>query len=159
MRDRMDMTPPRTVLTSPPGLRPQDGRDLYRRGLLALRSGDADAAVGLLIAGLRRQPSHQGMRRILVRTLLAEGRFQQGLVQADACLAAAPDDRALHFARGTALHGLGEWARACATLTRAAALRSDHASSCGGPAFARADLDDREPAGVPGNSACVSPRD
>lgn len=119
-----------------------DGRALYIQGLVALRDSDTDAAVELLTAALRRQPSHQGMRRNLMRALLAASRFRQALMQADVCLLAAPHDAELHFARGSALNGLGEPARASAALTRAAAFRPDHAATFLNLANAQADLDD-----------------
>jgi Flp pilus assembly protein TadD len=146
MQNPAEFQPSRAIPTSPPEPLPQGGRELYIQGLLALRSGDADAAVELLITALRRQPSHQGMHRNLVRALIAAGRFQQALMQADACLAAAPDDAELHFARGTALNAMGETVRACVALTRAAALQPNHAPSWLNLANARADLDDLEAA-------------
>ena len=136
------IAPPRAVKPSPLEPRPEVGRGLYIQGLLALRDGNADGAVSLLLAALRWQPSHQGMHRNLVRALVAAGRFQQALEQADAGLLAAPDEAEFHFARGTALNALGEPDKACAALTRAVALRPRHAPSLLNLANARADLDD-----------------
>ncbi len=142
MHKTAELAVPPAALTPSSDLQPEDGRGLYIQGLHALRSADFDAAINHFIAALRRQPTHQGMRRNLVRALMAAGRFRQALLQADACLAAAPDDAELHFARGSALNGLGEPARACAALMRAAALRPDHAPTCLNLANAQADLDD-----------------
>ncbi len=119
-----------------------DGRALYIEGLIALRDGDAEGAAGLLTAALRRQPTHLGMRRNLVRAFLAAGRFDNALVQAEACLAAAPDDAELHLARGSALGALGQPVKACAALTRAVSLQPDHAAACLNLGNAWADRDD-----------------
>lgn len=142
MRSAAELVAPE--LAPAPAAEPQrdDGRALYVQGLVALRDGDAEAAVGLLTVAVRRQPAHQGARRNLMRALLALGRFHQALMQADICLLAAPDDGELHLGRGTALNALGEPALACAALTRAAALRPDHAPSFLNLANAQADLDD-----------------
>ena len=136
---------PATAELVPPAfgpMPPDDGRALYIEGLIALRNGDADGAAGLLTAALRRQPSHLGMRRNLVRAFIAGRRFQNALLQADACLSQEPDDAELHYARGSALTALGEPVKACAALTRAVALRPNHAASCLNLANAWADLDD-----------------
>lgn len=69
------IAPPRAAQPSPLEPRPEVGRGLYIQGLLALRDGDADGAVRLLLAALRWQPSHQGMHRNLVRALIAAGQF------------------------------------------------------------------------------------
>ncbi len=109
---------------------------------MALRDGRAEAAAELLQRALRREPGHAGMRRNLVRALLAAGRFEQVVPQADAALDAAPDDAELHFARGSALSALGRSAAACAAFTRAVALRPEHAPSWLNHGNAAADLDD-----------------
>ena len=109
---------PATAELVPPAfgpMPPDDGRALYIEGLIALRNGDADGAAGLLTAALRRQPSHLGMRRNLVRAFIAGRRFQNALLQADACLSKEPDDAELHYARGSALTALGEPVKACAS--------------------------------------------
>ena len=121
---------------------PDDGRALYVRGLLALRSGDAQEAALLLTRALRRQPGHQGMRRNLVRALLVAERFEQVVVQANAALAVMPDDAELHFAHGTALNAVGHHARACAAFAQALSLRPDHAPSWLNMGNASADLED-----------------
>ena len=115
---------------------------LYVRGLEALRTGDAEAAVALLTRTLRRQPGHRGMRRNLVRALLAAERFEQVSIEANAALAVTPDDAELHFARGTALNALGQPSTACAAFGRALSLRPDHAASWLNMGNASADLDD-----------------
>jgi Flp pilus assembly protein TadD len=119
-----------------------DGRDLYVRGLLELRNGNAEEAASLLIQALRWQPTHRGMRRNLVRALLAAEQYDVVLHQANAALAGTPDDAELHFARGTALNALGQHARACAAFARALSLRPDHAASWLNMGNASADLDD-----------------
>jgi Tfp pilus assembly protein PilF len=119
-----------------------DSRELYVRGLLALRDGDIAEAVSLLTHALRRRPGDHGMRRNLVRALLIGERFEQVVIQANAALAGAPDDAELHFARGTALNALGEHARACAAFARALSLQPDHAPSWLNMGNASADLDD-----------------
>jgi Flp pilus assembly protein TadD len=119
-----------------------EGRALYIRGLLALRNGDAEEAASLLTQALRWQPTHRGMRRNLVRALLAAEHYEQVLHQANAALEGTPDDGELHFARGTALNALGQHARACAAFARALSLRPDHAASWLNMGNASADLDD-----------------
>ncbi|WP_428486004.1 tetratricopeptide repeat protein [Rhodopila sp.] len=146
MRDRTVTAACQAAASHSRAADPDDGRRLYIDGLLALRDGDADHAASLLTAALRRQPAHPGVRRNLVRALLAAGEFRQALLQADACLANAPDDGELHFARGTALNALDEPVKACAALTCAMALLPDHAPSCLNLANAWADLDDLEAA-------------
>jgi Flp pilus assembly protein TadD len=130
--------------SSPPSIAspPDDGRALYVQGLLALRDGDAAEAATLLTQALRRQPTHHGMRRNLVRALLVGQRFEQVVVQANAALSGMPDDAELHFARGTALNALGHHARACAAFARALSLQPDHAPSWLNMGNASADLDD-----------------
>jgi len=120
----------------------------YIQGLRALRNGDAEGAARLLSEALRWQPAHRGMRRNLVRALLAAGRFQDALVQSETGLVHAPDDAELHYAQGSALSAVGDPVRACAALTRATKLRPDHAPSCLNLASARAELDDLESAEI-----------
>src|ERR1700735_417808 len=96
------------ALAQPPA---DDARTLYIRGLLELRNGDAEEAASLLTQALRWQPTHRGMRRNLVRALLAAEHFEKVVHQANAALAGTPDDAELHFARGTALNALGQHAR------------------------------------------------
>ena len=128
------------ALAQPPVV--DDGRALYMRGLLALRNGDAEEAATLLTRALRWQPTHRGMRRNLVRALLAAEHHEQVLHQANAALAGTPDDGELHFARGTALNALGQHTKACAAFARAVSLRPDHAASWLNMGNASADLDD-----------------
>lgn len=125
-----------------PGAADDDGQGLYVQGLLALRSGDAEGAASLLTQALRRQPTHHGMRRNLVRALLVAERFDQAAVQAHAALSGLPDDAELHFARGTALNALGQHTQACAAFARALSLQPDHAPSWLNMGNASADLDD-----------------
>src|ERR1700752_4623702 len=136
-----------TLMPAPPAAplllsEASEGQALYVRPLLALRDGGAEQAASLLTQALRRQPAHRGMRRNLVRALLAAERFDQVLHQANAALAGTPDDAELHFARGTALNALGHHARACAAFARALSLRPDHAASWLNMGNASVDLDD-----------------
>jgi tetratricopeptide (TPR) repeat protein len=124
----------------------EDGATLYVQALTTLRDGDADAAAYLLLRALRRQPTHQGMRRNLVRALVAAERFAQALPQADAALAADPRDAELHFLRGSALNALGQANRACAAFHNAVMLRADHAPSWLNWGNASTDLDDLDAA-------------
>jgi tetratricopeptide (TPR) repeat protein len=119
-----------------------DGQTLYVSGLTALRNGDAAEATLLLTRALRRCPGHTGMRRNLVRALLVAERWDQVVTQANAALAATPDDGELHFARGTALNALGQHTRACAAFARALSLRPNHAESWLNMGNASTDLDD-----------------
>lgn len=119
-----------------------DGQALYVSGLLALRNGDSQEAVILLTQALRRRPTHPGMRRNLVRALLVSERWEQAAMQANAALAASPDDAELHFARATALNALGHHARACLAFARALSLQPNHAASWLNMGNASADLDD-----------------
>jgi tetratricopeptide (TPR) repeat protein len=134
------MDPPQTQPFASPEA--DEGRALYIRGLLELRNGDANEAASLLTQALRWQPAHRGMRRNLVRALLAAEHFDQVLHQANAALQGTPDDAELHFARGTALNALGQHARACAAFARALSLRPDHAPSWLNMGNASVDLDD-----------------
>src|ERR1700742_1541114 len=134
------MDPRQTQPLVPPEA--DEGRALYIRGLLELRNGDAEEATSLLTRALRWQPTHRGMRRNLVRALLAAEHFEKVLHQANAALEGTPDDAELHFARGTALDALGHHARACAAFARALSLRPDHAPSWLNMGNASADLDD-----------------
>lgn len=139
MHTLMDQAP---AQVSPDGGPMQEGRELYVRSLLALRNGNTEEAVSLLIQALRRQPMHQGMRRNLVRALLVAERFEQVVVQANAALSVTPDDAELHFARGTALNAIGQSWQAHAALARALSLQPDHAPSWLNMGNASADLDD-----------------
>ncbi len=125
---------------------PDDGQALYVQGLQALRSGETDDAVTLLTQALRRQPMHQGMRRNLVRALLAAECHDQVVIQANTALSGAPNDAELHFARGTALNALGRSAEACAAFARALSLQPNHAPSWLNMGNASADLDDLQSA-------------
>ena len=138
MQTVMDRTP--TQPSCPPAA--VDAQALYVQALQALRTGDAEEAASLLTRTLRWQPTHQGMRRNLVRALLLAERFDQVLIQVNAALAETPDDAELHFARGTALNALGQPARACAAFARALSLQPDHAASWLNIGNASADLDD-----------------
>jgi tetratricopeptide (TPR) repeat protein len=117
------------VRRPPPPAAPDrdDGRALYVRGMAALRDWRHDAASSLFIRALRRQPTHLGMRRNLVRALLGARQLAQLVPQADVALAADPDDAELHFARGTALRALGKVAAACAAFNRAVTLQPGQA--------------------------------
>jgi Flp pilus assembly protein TadD len=121
---------------------PDDGRALYVQGLTALRDNDTETAIPKLTQALRRQPTHQGIHRNLVRALLLAERYDQVLCQAEAALSATPDDAELNFARGTALNALGHPARACVAFAHALARRPDHAASWLNMGNASADLDD-----------------
>jgi Flp pilus assembly protein TadD len=123
-----------------------EGRAIYIAGLQALRDGDPREAASLLTRALRREPTHRGMRRNLVRALLALKEHEQVLVQTNAGLLETPDDAELHFARGTALTAVGQPARACAAFARALALQPDHAPSWLNMGNASADLDDLDSA-------------
>ena len=130
-------------LAQPPAEHAADEeRTLYMRGLLALRNGDAEEAASLLTRALRWQPTHRGMRRNLVRALLAAEHYEQVLHQANAALEGTPDDGELHFARATALNALGQHTKACAAFARALSLRPGHAASWLNMGNASADLDD-----------------
>ena len=137
----MDDAPAQSALSPVPS-HAEDGRELYLQGLLALRDGHAEQAAGLLTQALRRQPSHHGMRRNLVRALLVAEHFERVVVQANAALTGTPDDAELHFARGTALNALGHHAQSCAAFARALALQPDHAPSWLNMGNATADLND-----------------
>lgn len=123
-----------------------DGSGFYLQGLTLLRNGRADDAAAVLMRALRRQPDHAGMRRNLVRALLAAGRLEAVLPQAEAALALVPDDPELHFARGVALNATGQPTAACAAFHRALTLNPDHAPSWLNWGNASADLDDLEAA-------------
>jgi Flp pilus assembly protein TadD len=125
-----------------PSSPPVDDRALYIRGLQALRDGDPQEAASLLSRTLRHQPTHRGMRRNLVRALLALENHEQVLVHTKAGLLETPDDAELHFARGSALNGLGQSSLACAAFARALSLQPDHAPSWLNMGNASADLDD-----------------
>jgi Flp pilus assembly protein TadD len=116
--------------------------DLYIHALTTLRDGDPADAADLLIRALRRRPAHTGMRRNLVRALVAAGRFAQAVPQVEAALAADPRDAELHFLRGTALNALGLTTKACAAFHNAVMLRGDHAPAWLNWANASADLGD-----------------
>jgi Flp pilus assembly protein TadD len=139
MHTLMDRPPAQLLV---PAAAPDDSREIYVQGLLALRNGDAEDAVSLLNRALRRQPDHHGMRRNLVRALLVAERFELVVIQANAALSGMPNDAELHFARGTALNALGHHARACAAFARALSLQPDHAPSWLNMGNASADLDD-----------------
>src|SRR6185312_11037745 len=81
-----------------------DSSTLYVQGLRRLRAGDPRAAGALLTHCLDVNPTHQGARRNLIRALL-------------------------HFARGTALNGLGRPHEARDALTRATTLDPSHAAA------------------------------
>jgi tetratricopeptide (TPR) repeat protein len=102
-------------------------RSEYRLGLLALRDGDLEGAIRLLARAVASHPLDAGMRRTLVRALLAGGQFARVLEEAPLALAGAPDDPDLLYALGTALSGVGQPARACAVFARAVGLKPDHA--------------------------------
>jgi Flp pilus assembly protein TadD len=123
-----------------------DGIALYLRGLTLLRDGDPEDAACLLFQALRRQPAHPGMRRNLIRALLAARRFDQVLPQADAALAADPDNAELHYARGTALNALGRATAACAAFHRAVLARPDFAPAWVNWGNASVDLDELDAA-------------
>lgn len=116
--------------------------DLYIHALTTLRDGDPADAADLLLRALRRRPAHPGMRRNLVRALVAAGRFAQAMPQVEAALAADPRDAELHFLRGTALNALGLSVKACAAFHNAVMLRVDHAPAWLNWGNASADLGD-----------------
>jgi tetratricopeptide (TPR) repeat protein len=127
-------------------VRHDDGTELYLRGLTTLRDGDPSDAACLLFQALRRQPAHPGMRRNLIRALLAARRFDQVLPQVDTALAADPDNAELHFARGTALNALGRPTAACAAFHRSVLARPDFAPAWLNWGNASVDLDDLDAA-------------
>jgi Flp pilus assembly protein TadD len=133
-------------LTAPPTTQPAADRSAYRLGLLAVRDGDFDAAVALLRQAAEANPLDAGIRRNLVRALLACGRFVEILAEASRALAMAPDDAELYYALGTALNGVGRPARACAAFARAIEIKTDHAPSWLNFGNASIDMDDLESA-------------
>nr|WP_294544372.1 tetratricopeptide repeat protein [uncultured Rhodopila sp.] len=133
-------------LTAPLTSQPSFDRSAYRPGLLALRDGDLDTAVTLLRRAVEANPLDPGIRRNLVRALLAGGRFVEVLAEASRALAMAPDDAELYYALGTALNGAGRPARACAAFARAIEIKADHAPSWMNFGNAAIDLDDLESA-------------
>ncbi|MBN8898202.1 MAG: tetratricopeptide repeat protein, partial [Rhodospirillales bacterium] len=120
----------------------EDPRALYVLGLVGLRAGHLDEAIYLLREALRRDPTHEGAQRNLVRALLAAGRATETLAAADDACAAQPDSAELHFARGTALNALRQPAAACAALERSVALDPEFAPAWLNLGNACADLDD-----------------
>jgi tetratricopeptide (TPR) repeat protein len=133
-------------LTTPLAYHPAADRSAYRLGLLALRDGELDTAVGLLRRAVAANPLDAGIRRNLVRALVAGGRFVDVLAETSRALAMAPDDAELYYALGTALNGVGQPARACAAFGRAIEIKSDHAPSWLNFANAATDMDDLESA-------------
>jgi Flp pilus assembly protein TadD len=119
-----------------------DGRALYVHGLQALRDGDPREAISLLTQALEQLPTHHGVRRNLVRALLAVENHKLVLLHTEEGLLQTPDDAELHFARGTALNRLGQPSLACTAFARALALQPDHAPSWLNMGNASADLDD-----------------
>lgn len=120
----------------------EDPRALYVLGLVGLRAGHLDEAIYLLREALRRDPTHEGAQRNLVRALLAAGRATETLAAADDACAAQPDSAELHFARGTALNALRQPAAARAALERSVALDPEFAPAWLNLGNACADLDD-----------------
>jgi Flp pilus assembly protein TadD len=125
---------------------PDDGRALYVEGLTALRDGAMEEAVSLLTQALRRQPAHQGMRRNLVRALLAAERYDQVLLQTGTAILTTQDDAELQFARGTALNATGQHAKACAAFARSLSLQPNHAACWLNMGNASTDLEDLDSA-------------
>src|SRR3954452_321594 len=117
-------------------------RSGYRRGLLALRNGEPDEAVALLAQAVQAHPSDTGIRRNLVRALLAASHFRQVVAEASCALNSTPNDAELHYALGTALGGVGQPVRACSAFARAIVLRPDHAPSWLNFGNVSADMDD-----------------
>ncbi len=127
-------------------VQPASDRSAYRLGLLALRAGDLAAAVTLLRRAVAANPLDAGIRRNLVRALLAGGQFVEVLAEASRALAMAPDDAELYYALGTALNGTGRPARACAAFARAIELKADHAPTWLNFGNAATDMEDLESA-------------
>lgn len=125
---------------------PTDGQALYVQGLTSLRDGDLEDAICFLTRALRRQPTHHGMRRNLVRALLRAEYYDQVLIQANAALDLKPDDSELHFMRGTALNALGQPSAASGAFAKALSLEPDHPESWLNLGNASADLDNPESA-------------
>ncbi|MFL5255509.1 MAG: tetratricopeptide repeat protein [Rhodopila sp.] len=119
-----------------------------RRGLVALRDGDLDQAVALLRQAVQAHPRDTGMRRNLVRALLANSQFEQVVAEASHALISTPDDAELHYALGTALAGTGQPVRACSAFSRSIALRPDHAPSWLNFGNVSVDMDDNASAEV-----------
>jgi tetratricopeptide (TPR) repeat protein len=129
-------------LKAPLATQPASDRSAYRLGLLALRDGRLDTAVSLLRRAVETNPLDPGIRRNLVRALLAGGRFVEVLAQASLALALAPRDAELHYALGTALTGVGQPARACDAFARAIEIKADHAPTWLNFGNAATDMDD-----------------
>jgi Flp pilus assembly protein TadD len=114
----------------------------YHDGLLHLRAGQPQQAACLLLQALNDRPEDAGVRRNLIRALLAAGRHAEVLDQAAIALALTPDDAEGHFARGTALNALRRPTAARAALTRAVVLDPGLASGWLNLGNACVDLDD-----------------
>jgi tetratricopeptide (TPR) repeat protein len=125
---------------------PAPDRSAYRLGLLALRDGDLGTAVTLLKRAVAANPLDPGIRRNLVRGLLAGGRYVEVLAEASRALGIAPDDAELYYALGTALNGAGRPARACEAFARAIEIKADHAPTWLNFGNAATDMDDLETA-------------
>ena len=91
-------------------------------GLLHLRVRQPRQAACLLLQALEDRPEDAGVRRNLIRALLAAGRHADVLDQAAIVLTLTPDDAEGHFARGTALNALRRPTAGRAALTRAVVL-------------------------------------
>nr|WP_294522989.1 tetratricopeptide repeat protein [uncultured Rhodopila sp.] len=133
-------------IADPLAVQPAPDRSAYRLGLLALRDGDLFTAVALLRRAVGANPHDAGIRRNLVRALLAGGQFVEVLAEASRALVLAPDNGELYYALGTALNGVGRPARACAAFNRAIAINPDHAPTWLNFGNAATDMDDLESA-------------
>jgi tetratricopeptide (TPR) repeat protein len=130
-------------LTAPLTTKPSD-----RPALPAVRHGDLGAAITPPSPVVAANPPDPGIRRNLVRALLAGGRFAEVLAEAPRALAMAPDDAEMYYALGTALNGTGCPARACAAFARAIEIKADHAPSWLNFGNAAIDMDDLDSAEV-----------
>lgn len=95
---------------------------------MAADAGDVPAARKLVDEALAREPLDANWRGRLVHFLLADGRAEEALAQADAALALAPTHPGLLELRGEAQLALGDGADAAATWKRALAVAQDPGS-------------------------------
>jgi tetratricopeptide (TPR) repeat protein len=102
---------------------------LWLRGIIALRTGRAAQAAGLIQAAVALQPGVPEAHSTLAHALLLMGQAEPALAQCDRAIELRPDCVEAHINRGHALRGLNRPGDALASFDLAIALRPDEADA------------------------------
>ncbi len=109
--------------------RPDDANALHCLGILALQTGQADAAVALIGKAVLVNPNSADFHNNLGNAFIEQGRIEQAITSYQAGSALRPDDAAIHYNLGNAFSAQAQYERARACYETTLELSPDHADA------------------------------